>query len=315
MSEDGLSVKERMALWKQKDAAGSKNESPSNASKINPSKVNIPVKVDIKAPGIGTILSPDIKSSATVAISVKSPALPLSGLPSPNQPEVPLTTPLYSPPPPPSFEFNSCSTGGSDSKVKTESSVTKSEGNSVTPERRGSIKDKIAALNAGISSNNTPPVTNTKASIEELSIGDNDGPSGAIRRGSIKDKIAALVSASQAEKDNDTNNSKDNNHNNDISVPINNNSGRKSLNIQKLGVGININALMGIPPSRSRNTSEAEAQDDSTPLSEIEKEHIVPDNITSTTGANSIDTSALLNRVSVPTRKKPSNKPLLLSLD
>ena len=76
MSEDGFSVKERMALWKQKDAAGSKNDSPSNAAKIVPSKLNIPAKVDTKASGIGTVSSPDTKLNPPSTTSVKSPTLP-----------------------------------------------------------------------------------------------------------------------------------------------------------------------------------------------------------------------------------------------
>ncbi len=303
MSEDGLSVKERMALWKQKDAAGNKNDSPSNASKIVPGKLNIPAKVDVKASSNGTVSSPDIKL-ITPKVQAQSPILSLGGLPSPIQPEVPLTTPLNSPPPPPIVD--------SGTKEKTESSVTKSEDNGVTPERRASIKDKIAALNAGISSN-TPLAS--KISIEEINAGGEGAdinPTGAVRRSSIKDKIAALASASQFEKDNNDNN--DNNSSNDGEVisPVN----RKSLNIQKLGVGININALMGIPPPRSRNASEAEVQENLSNSPSMKSENTDSGIIKLTsTAETSIDNSALLTRASVPTRKKPSSKPLLLPLD
>lgn len=309
MSEDGLSVKERMALWKQKDATGSKHGSPVNAAKVVPSKLNIHAKVDTKASGIGTVSSPDTKLNPPVTASVESPVLPLGGLPSPVQPEVPLTVPLNSPPPPPIVDVNSSS--GS-IKEKTESSVTNNEHNGITPERRGSIKDKIAALNAGISSNNTPPIT--KICVEELSTVDGDSPTAA-RRSSIKDKIAALASANHSEKDNNKDNNDNNDQNSEIISPNNSVGNRKSLNIQKLGVGININALMGIPPLRSMNVSEVEVKEDlSKSNMKCETGDSPSDNLSST-DINSIDNSALLTRVSVPTRKKPSNKALLLSLD
>ena len=309
MSEDGLSVKERMALWKQKDAAGSKNDSPSNAAKIVPSKLNIPAKVDTKASGIGTVSSPDTKLNPPITTSVKSPTLSLGGLPSPIQPEVPLTIPLNSPPPPPIVDVNSSS--GS-TKEKIESSVINREHSDITPEKRGSIKDKIVALNAGISSNNTPPIT--KICIEELSTVDGDSPTAA-RRGSIKDKIAALVSANHSEKDNNKDNDNNNDQNSEVISPNNTVGNRKSLNIQKLGVGINISALMGIPPLKFMNVSEAEVKEDlSKSNMKCENGDSPSDNL-SLTDFNSIDNSALLTRASVPTRKKPSNKPMLLSLD
>ena len=73
---------------------------------------------------------------------------------------------------------------------------------------------------------------------------------------------------------------------------------------------------MGIPPPRSRNASEAEVQENLSNSPSMKSENTDSGIIKLTsTAETSIDNSALLTRASVPTRKKPSSKPLLLPLD